>query len=238
MAIEIFWASGSPNSWRVLLGAVIKDVAYESRLLEFSKGDVQSPEFRRLNPRAKVPVLRDDGFVLYESLAILEYLDARYPPPAPLLFGTSPRERAAICRIVSEFECYLREPLRKVTLGLLTKAGALPASRAVGQRELEEGARDARSELELLELVASDGPWLAGEKPSAADAAIYPFVRFLVRAVSKAEGAAVEVGLAPVAMAYPRLHRWLGHVEALPGYERTYPPHWRTTQLPINEVSS
>lgn len=35
MALEIFWGSGSPFSWRVLLGAEIKGLAYESRLLDF-----------------------------------------------------------------------------------------------------------------------------------------------------------------------------------------------------------
>ena len=45
MALEIFWGSGSPYSWRVLLGAEIKGLSYDSRLLYFSKGNMNTPEF-------------------------------------------------------------------------------------------------------------------------------------------------------------------------------------------------
>jgi glutathione S-transferase len=56
MALEIFWGSGSPFSWRVLLGAEIKGLVYESRLLDFSKGHLKAPEFLQMNPRGRVPV--------------------------------------------------------------------------------------------------------------------------------------------------------------------------------------
>src|SRR5438105_13127603 len=69
MALEIFWGSGSPFSWRVLLGAEIKGLTYESRLLEFSKGHMKTLDFLQMNPRARVPVIRDAGFVVYEALA-------------------------------------------------------------------------------------------------------------------------------------------------------------------------
>jgi glutathione S-transferase len=58
MALEIFWGSGSPFSRRVLLGAEIKELAYESRLLEFSKGHMKAPEFLQMNPRGKIPLRR------------------------------------------------------------------------------------------------------------------------------------------------------------------------------------
>jgi hypothetical protein len=44
MALEIFWGSGSPFSWHVLLGAEIKGPTYESRLLEFSQGHMRVSE--------------------------------------------------------------------------------------------------------------------------------------------------------------------------------------------------
>jgi glutathione S-transferase len=57
-ALEIFWGSDSPFSWRVLLGAEIKRLVYESRLLDFSKGHMKAPEFLQMNPRGKIPVRR------------------------------------------------------------------------------------------------------------------------------------------------------------------------------------
>jgi glutathione S-transferase len=222
MALEVFWMSGSPNSWRVLLGAAIRGLEYESRRLEFSKGDLRTPGFLALNPRGKVPVIRDDNFVLYESLAILEYFDTlpATGTPAPL-FGNNSREAALIRRVISEFECYLKEPLVKVSVGLLNRAKLSP-------EELQETASNAHRELQSLERLATASPWLAGERASAADAAVFPFVRFLVRASSQAEQRAHELGLLPLSGAYPALQRWVARVEDLPGYERTYPPHWRS----------
>ncbi|MFL6602538.1 MAG: glutathione S-transferase family protein [Steroidobacteraceae bacterium] len=103
MALEIFWGSGSSFSWRVLLGAEIKGLEYESRLLEFSKGHMKAPEFLQMNPRGRVPVIRDDGFVLFESLPILEYFEDK-SPEVPL-FGKDPHEGACTdkpCRSVAK----------------------------------------------------------------------------------------------------------------------------------------
>ena len=75
MAIKLYWGSGSPFAWCVMLTLEVKGLAYESKLLEFSKGEHKAADYLRLNPRGKVPTLQDDDFVLYESLAIMMYLD-------------------------------------------------------------------------------------------------------------------------------------------------------------------
>jgi glutathione S-transferase len=225
MALEIFWGSGSPFSWRVLLSAEIKGLVYESRLLEFSKGHMKVPEFLQINPRGKVPVICDDGFVLFESLPILEYFEDR-SPQVPL-FGKNQRERAFIRRLISEFESYLREPLFALTLDLLRTAGAGPSGRAMARNALEETAKAAQRELKTLEERIAGGSWLVGEEPSAADVAIYPFVATFQRATTKAEALALELGLHPLGEVYPSVRRWMGLVEAVPAYQRTYPPHWR-----------
>ena len=64
MAVEVFWATGSPFSWRVLLTLEIKGVPYESRRLEFRT--LKTPEFLAVNPRCRVPALRDGNFMLTE----------------------------------------------------------------------------------------------------------------------------------------------------------------------------
>ena len=105
--LEIYWGSGSPNAWRVMLTAEFKKIPYESKLLEFSKEDHKKPGFVALNPRGKVPVIRDGDFTLYESLAIMAYLDRRNPEPP--IFGRNAAETGRIWRTISEFECYLRQ---------------------------------------------------------------------------------------------------------------------------------
>jgi len=54
MAIEVFWGSGSPVAWRVLLALEYKRLPYVSHLLQFSKQEHKSPQMLALNPRGRV----------------------------------------------------------------------------------------------------------------------------------------------------------------------------------------
>src|SRR5207249_11915297 len=86
--IHFYYASGSPSSWRVQLALEEKGLAYEPVLLSFEKGEHKSPAHLARSPHGKVPALEDDGVSLYESSAIVEYLEERYPrtpllPPDP-----------------------------------------------------------------------------------------------------------------------------------------------------------
>jgi len=105
MTITAYWGSGSPFAWRMLLALEFKRLPYESRRLAFDKGEHKSPEYLKLNPRGRVPALTDGECVLYESLAILAYLERAYPEPA--LFGRTPQEHGAVMRWVSEIVSYL-----------------------------------------------------------------------------------------------------------------------------------
>ncbi len=83
--ITIYWASGSPFAWRAVLTAELKGIDYESKLLSFGDGDLRKAEYLEMNPRGKVPVLRAGSEFIYESLAIMTYLDKAFPEPP--LFG-------------------------------------------------------------------------------------------------------------------------------------------------------
>jgi glutathione S-transferase len=228
MTLTIYWGSGSPNSWRVLLAAEVLRLPYESKLLEFSKGQHRTPEFLALNPRGKVPAIRDGEFVLYESLAILQYLDRL---GSGGLYGNTPREVAIAARIISEFECYLREPLAKLTRHLLVAGGAPATPQTPTVEQAVAATETLRLELATLSALVQYRPWLAGERVGAADVAVYPYVRLLLRAVSKAEARAGELSLVPLLDPFPDLARWLARIEELPGYERTFPPHWRPAEV-------
>ncbi len=73
----------STNSSRVWVALLEKNLDFE--LVEIHlDGDHLEPEFVAMNPFHRVPVLVDDGFTVVESLAILDYLEAKYPEPAML----------------------------------------------------------------------------------------------------------------------------------------------------------
>src|SRR5229473_4358541 len=112
MALEVYWGSGSPFAWRVLLTLEVKKLAYDSKLIEFSKAEHKSPEYLRMNPRGRVPTLKDGDFVLYESLAIIAYLDRKYPEVP--VFGRTPEEAGVVWRRLSETDSYLRDSVTQV----------------------------------------------------------------------------------------------------------------------------
>lgn len=82
----------SQASFRVRIALNLKEIAREDSYLDLEKGDQFVDEYRALNPQMMVPTLIDDGVELFQSLAILEYLNERYPQP-PLL-PAEPEARA------------------------------------------------------------------------------------------------------------------------------------------------
>lgn len=80
------------SSARVRIALGLKGLEVSAVDIDLTTGAQHDPEFRALNPQGMVPVYADDRLVLSQSLAIIEYLDERYPDP-PLL-PDSPAERA------------------------------------------------------------------------------------------------------------------------------------------------
>jgi glutathione S-transferase len=218
MTLEVIWGSGSPYAWRVLLTLEVKGLSYESRLIQFSRGDHRSPEHLALSPRGRVPILRDGDYVLTESLAIMAYLDRKHPEPP--IFGRSAEETGLIWKAISEFQSYVAPLAERI---IVPAFGGRPLDAA----DMQAGAGDLHGELSGMEQAVSRGGWLAVEQLSAADVAVYPFVEALLRAAGKEVVWPMGLGFLPLAERYPALENWRQRVAALPGYERTYPPHWR-----------
>jgi glutathione S-transferase len=78
----VYWGSGSSAAWRVLLCLELKNLKYKSQMIEFSSGVLKTTEMLALNPRGQVPILIDTLIKtpIYESLAILMYLEKFYSP--------------------------------------------------------------------------------------------------------------------------------------------------------------
>ena len=80
----------SQASFRVRIALNLKGLAHEDTYLHLEKGDQFDPGYKALNPQMVVPTLIEGDVKLFQSLAILEYLDEKYPTP-PLL----PQDAAA-----------------------------------------------------------------------------------------------------------------------------------------------
>ena len=216
--VEVFWGSGSPFAWSVLLGFEVKRAPYESRLISFSDGDLDKPEFRAVNPRGKVPAIRDGAMTLAESNAILAWLDRKHPEPP--LFGTTAEETGRIWRAVIENVSYLQQPAGTIARALFR--GKVEEQRA----ELEAAAEALGEEIAGYERRLAKGDWLEGGRLTAADLTAYPHFELLFRIAGREDAKTLGLGFEKGWAAYPALSAWRDRIRALPGYEKTYPPHW------------
>ena len=213
MALTLHYASGSPYAWRVWLALEHKRIPYELKLLSFDKGDLSTPAFRALNPRGRVPALEDDGFALYESAAIVEYIEEKHPGE-PRLFASDIRERALQRRMVREADQYFADPLERLATAVLFTD---PQERS--PERIARACEDIRKELAFWEM-ALTGDWLAGPL-SAVDFTLYPELALVLRMASR------NPGVVPGDLLGDKVAAWTRRMEALPIVQKTWPPHWK-----------
>jgi len=215
--ITLYYGSGSPYAWRVQLALEHKALEYERKVLSFSAGDTRKPEFLALNPRHRVPVIVDGDFVLYESNAIVEYLDEAYAGRGSPLFPGDVRQRALVRRLVAEADNYFDKATDPIVEEAFSKK---PEERDAAK--LAAGSEGLKEEFAMFTR-AMRGDFLAGPL-SAADFALYPLVAFLDRCATKLPG------FDPRSLMTPQFAAWKARIEALPYLDATIPPHWKKPQ--------
>ena len=213
MALTFHYGSGSPYNWRVWLALEHKRIPYELKMLSFSEGDTKKPEYLAINPRGRVPAIVDDGFALYESAAIVDYLDEKYSGE-PRLFPGDIRQRALVRRMVREADQYFATAMEQLVEHILFTP---PEKRS--QEPIAKARAVIGEELAMWEsLIAGD--YLAGPL-SAADFTLYPQIALVLRMDRQHPdlNARVLIG--------PKLTAWMARIEALPFFRRTWPSHWK-----------
>jgi glutathione S-transferase len=213
MALTFYYGSGSPYAWKVWLALEHKGISYEAKRLMFDDKETKTPEFLKINPRGRVPAIVDDGFALYESSAIGEYLEERYPEK-PLL-PKDVKQRAIARRMIAEVSSDLEpafNPFSEATLYTKPEERDQKLIAATRTKLDQELARW----VEMLQ-----GDFFAGNV-GLVDYTLLPWIRMLPRIEERAPGFGYKHGDLP-----PKLGAWLARVEALPYFSRTYPPHWR-----------
>jgi len=162
----------STFSRRVRIALLEKKIPHELVEIDMVARQHRSPEYLALNPYGRVPTLEEDGFVLYESTAILEYLELTRPDPP--LVPSDPRGRALVAMHVK---------LCDIQLARQTGTIIFPKRFLPKERWDEKAMAQAKSEIEKhLEIVAGQlgaKQYLVGDRYGLVEVCYTPLLQFL-----------------------------------------------------------
>jgi len=194
MAMTLYDFPTSGHAHRIRLFLSILGIDYDKVTVDMPGGAHKNAKYLELSPLGQVPTLADGGVVITDSCAALVYLALKYGRDDWL--PQDPAGAAAVQRWLSAASGELyRGPI------------AMRAARRFGRPVDEPAARNwARRLFDWMQAHLAGRTWLAGERATIADLAMYSYLRVAD------EG---DLDLAP----YPAILRWLGDVEALPGFE-------------------
>ncbi|HVZ87235.1 MAG TPA: maleylacetoacetate isomerase [Polyangia bacterium] len=207
MILYDYWRSSS--AWRVRIGLHYKQIAFERRVVNLAKeggGEQHAPEFQAVNPMRQVPVLEvEEGGArrtLAQSLAILTYLEARFPSP-PLL-PADPWPRARALQLAEMVNAGI-QPMQNLALHQHLRSQGIADPPAFSRHFIARG-------LEALEAAAREtaGTFLIGDAPTIADVYLVPQLYGARRFGAPVEG-------------FPTLLRAEAACGALPAFAAAHP---------------
>ncbi|QBJ79473.1 glutathione S-transferase family protein [Aquitalea sp. USM4] len=202
--MRLYYHPLSSCSRRVLLVARQLGLPLELIQVDLFRGEQNTPAFLQLNPNHQVPVLEDNGHVLWESYAIMQYLAELAPDQS--LHAASARERADASRWMFWCAQHWMPPISSLNWENAIKqmAGQGPAS-AVEVERAEAGFVAAG---QILDQHLAGREWICGQQPSLADLAI---------AAPLADWQQARLPLKE----FGEIVRWFGQIQALDCWQQT-----------------
>jgi glutathione S-transferase len=200
----VYGIPGSPYVRSALLGLEEKDAPYVFAPL--GAGQHRTPEHLRLHPFGRVPVIDHDGFVMYETAAILRYVDALFPAPA--FRPREARQAARADQLANIVDWYF---FRNISVPItwertmVLRFGGVPNEEKIAAAL--PGARICVNEIERLR---GDSEFLVGDAVSIADLMLAPQLDYFA---ATAEGREILDGT--------RLAAWLERMRSRPSMRAT-----------------
>ncbi|XP_026886788.2 glutathione S-transferase rho [Electrophorus electricus] len=209
--MTLYWASGSPPCWRVMIVLAEKNLqGYNSKLVSFEKGEHKSEEIMKLNPRGQVPTFKHGDVIVNESIGACMYLENCFTSQGTQLLPAAPAEQALVLQRVFETQTLQFAMRDALFYERFTPEGERHES------ALKRNKENLTKELKLWESYLQkmdSGSYLAGRTFSMADAVCFPVIAFFSR-----------FGLSEER--YPRLMAYYQMVKDRPSIISTWPPHW------------
>ena len=175
----IYIVNGSIASWRVLIALDEKGLSFDTKRVRVMRSDpeTRTPEFLALNPRGQVPLLVEpDGTKINESLAILHYLELRYPKPSLLPPQENWQEYANAIAWIQEAETFAcaYEPIEYFFL-------KKPSDMNDGEKAaIKKAIAAVNFDLNLWEERTSKHTFIASELFTLADCSFYPTIVYMM----------------------------------------------------------
>ena len=169
--LKLYHHPNSTFARRVRIALIEKAIPAELIEVDMVARAHRAPWYLALNPYGRVPTLDEDGFVLYESTAILDYLEATHPTPP--LVPADARGRALVAMHMKL--CDLQ--LARQTSTIIFPKRFLPPERW-GQALMAQAKREIERHLEVLETQLQGKEYLVGDCYSLAEVCYTPFVEF------------------------------------------------------------
>lgn len=169
---KLHFHPASTYSRRVTMALAEKGIDYEPVTVDLAKGAHKTPEYLALNPYGRVPTLVEGDFVLYESTAILNYLEARHPEPA--LVPADAQARALVDMHMKLCDLQLSPWSGKI----LFPKRFLPEDRW-DREAMEKASAEIGKHLEIVARELGDNDYLMGNQLSLADICYAPTLEFL-----------------------------------------------------------
>lgn len=157
---------------RVRIAILEKSVPVELVEVDMPKRAHRAPEYLAINPYGRVPTLEEDGFVLYESSAILDYLELTHPEP-PL----APKDPQGRTRVAMHVKLCDLQMSRQTGVIIFPKR-FLPNDRW-DQAAMAQAKKEIEAHLAILDRELGDHTWMVNDAYSLVEVAYTPFVEFL-----------------------------------------------------------
>jgi glutathione S-transferase len=172
--MKIYGHPWSINTRKVLMVLAEKGREAELSLVMIPKGEHRLPAHVARHPFAKVPVLEDEGFILYETSAINRYLERKFPTPA--LVPSKPEGAALTNQWISAADSYFVPHVAPVIIETLFRRYLGGEANLAA---IESGQEKMQTALDAADHALQHSPYLAGEEFSLADIHFMPYFEYL-----------------------------------------------------------
>jgi glutathione S-transferase len=198
--LKFYYSRLSINARRVWVTLLEKNLEFEPVMLKLN-GDQFQPDFLQINPFHHIPVLVDNEFKIFESLAILDYLEAKYPSPSFM-----PTDAQDISKV---------RMLELVTVNELPPASIILMKEmldvTVEEQKIEQAKQTMATVLQYFEAnLSAYQPYFLGEQLTYADIVVGTAVAAIPN---------LGISLEP----YPKITKWLENLNQRPSWQQTAP---------------